>query len=79
MSDAVVIAAIVAVPPTLAVVATWWAGETKRRAENKETNAKLSVIHKTVNSRLTAALEQITQLQGEIRGLRNAKMGKGAR
>lgn len=76
MSEAVRVSIIVSIPPTLAVLLTWWLARRERAAENKRTNVKLTVIQKDVNSRLTKALAEISKLQGEVRGLRNAPKGK---
>jgi hypothetical protein len=52
----------VALAPTLAVMATAWAG----RRRSNTTHAQLAQIQLTVNSRLDAALEKIGHLEAEL-------------
>lgn len=59
MSDAALVAAITAIPPTLAVL---WS--------QRQTRAQLSEVHAIVNSRLDQALRTISALEAEIRELK---------
>lgn len=59
MSDAVVIAVVISIAPTLTALVTWWVQQKKLRE-----------IHKVVNSRLDRALAYIKKLEKEIRKLK---------
>lgn len=61
MSESVKVALIIALPPTLAALLSWW-----------NTRKRLVDIHQVVNSRLDAALERIEQQVREIRELKTA-------
>lgn len=64
MTEAIIIALIVALPLVLAQCAVIY------------TTYK---THKLVNSKMTAALKKIEELEGEIRGLRHPAPRKGGR
>ena len=59
MTDAIVVAAIVAVPPTLAAVLGWLA----TRKRNITIEGKVDQVHAIANDRLTKALDEITALR----------------
>jgi len=80
VSDLVWVAAIAAVPPTLAVLASSW----KQGHENKKiagnmvlqigvVEGKVDEVHKLANDRLTSALDRIEQLSLVVERLRADK------
>lgn len=68
MSEIVLVAIIMSVAPTMAVIVSWW-----------NTRKQLGAIHEVVNSRLDAALTRIEQQVREIRELKSdvAKLRMG--
>ena len=65
ITDAVIVAAIAAVPTTIVGVATLI---TSIKAK-KSTEKKLDVVHELVNSRLTAALNKIDVLEAKLQNI----------
>lgn len=77
---ALLIAVVVAVPPTLTIVLTHLANKRDRSEKKKETDATLKEIHIAVNSNMAAAEARIKEGNDQLAAARSeiAKMQEAA-
>lgn len=66
MTEAVIVALIAALVPSLTILSTWWQQNKRLDVQDR----KLDEVHGVVNSRLDAALASIKALEAEVRMLK---------